>query len=407
MRLKLAVAVTGVVAAIGVSGASGADFDADNGPCRGTSDNGALLRCPTAYVGVPYQVQIESEEGSGCEPYVWYEIVNSVLPPGLSMTRDGLISGVPAVVGGARFWVWNHDLTPDQGGPSWCAFDDRSEREFSIPVDPGLAIVDDSVRPATVGQPYSEPLTAKRVLSLNPRDLSDVQATWSLESGVLPTGLALSPDGVLSGTPTSEGSFTFAVKAQYGTPVDTKTYTLGVRQPLVVSSPFGPEQRPSAEVGVRFAKTVTATGGSGTYTWSLSSGALPSGVALDASNGMLSGTPRAPGSFAFGLTATDGEGRAATVSAALNVAPRLAIKTLRLKPAKQARTYRAALVSVGGIAPVNWRIVRGPLPPGVRFSRKLGTLAGTPRRIGTYRVTVEARDALGAKSQRRLALRVR
>ncbi|MBA2643454.1 MAG: putative Ig domain-containing protein, partial [Actinobacteria bacterium] len=53
-----------------------------------------------------------------------------------------------------------------------------------------------------------------------------------------------------------------------------------------------------------------------------------------------------------------------------------------------------------------WRVVRGKLPSGVRLSQKLGTLAGTPRRIGTYRVTVEARDALGARSQRTLVLLV-
>lgn len=396
----------GVFAAIAVSGASAADFEGDNGACRETPGEAALLRCPTGYVGVPYEVEIESEEGSGCEPYDWFEVVNSSLPAGLSMSRDGAISGVPTVAGLARFWLWNHDLTAAQGGPSWCEREDRSEREFSIPIDPGLAIINPSVKPATVGQPYTDTLATKQVVSLNPLTGSDVQATWSLESGAFPPGLTLSKDGALAGTPTSEGSYEFVVKAQNGGPVDTETYTLTVRQLVVVKSPFAPAQRPNAEVGVRFAKTFTATGGSGTYTWSLSSGALPSGVALDASKGTLSGTPLAAGSFAFGLSATDAEGRVATVNASLAVAPRLAIKTLRLTAAKLARTYRASLVTVGGVAPLRWRVVRGKLPSGVRLSQKLGTLAGTPRRIGTYRVTVEARDALGARSQRTLVLLV-
>ncbi|MBA3567423.1 MAG: putative Ig domain-containing protein, partial [Actinobacteria bacterium] len=325
---------------------------------------------------------MESEEGSGCEPYDWFEIVNSSLPAGLSMTRDGLISGIPTGAGLTRFWVWNHDLTAAEGGPSWCQREDRSEREFSIPIDPGLSIINPSVKPATVGQPYTDTLATKQVVSLNPLTGPDVQATWSLQSGALPPGITLSTAGVLSGTTTAEGSYGFVVKAQNGSPVDTETYTLTVRRPVVVKSPFAPAQRPNAEVGVRFAKTATATGGSGAYTWSLSSGALPSGVALDASKGTLSGTPRAAGNFAFGLSAKDAEGRVGTVNASLTVAPRLAIKTLRLKAAKLARTYRAALVTVGGVAPLKWSVVRGKLPSGVRLSQKLGTLAGTPRRIG-------------------------
>ncbi len=396
----------GVFAAIAVSGASAADFEGDNGPCKETPGEQLLLRCPTGFVGVPYEVQMESEEGSGCEPYDWFEIVNSSLPAGLSMTRDGLISGIPTGAGLTRFWVWNHDLTAAEGGPSWCQREDRSEREFSIPIDPGLAIINPSVKPATVGQPYTDTLATRQVVSLNPLSGPDVQATWSLQSGALPPGITLSTSGVLSGTTTAEGSYGFVVKAQTGSPVDTETYTLTVRQPVVVSSPFAPAQRPNAEVGVRFAKTLTAAGGSGTYTWSLSSGALPSGVALDASKGTLSGTPQAAGSFAFGLSATDAEGRVGTVNASLTVAPRLAIKTLRLKAAKLARTYRATLVTVGGVAPLKWRVVRGKLPLGVRLSQNLGTLAGTPRRIGTYRVIVEARDALGARSQRTLVLLV-
>ena len=79
--------------------------------------------------------------------------------------------------------------------------EDKSEREFSIQIDPGLAIVNESVKPASIGQPYTETLTAKQVMSLNPPTGNDVQASWSVESGALPPGLALSPQGLLTGTP--------------------------------------------------------------------------------------------------------------------------------------------------------------------------------------------------------------
>src|SRR6185436_5978607 len=116
----------------------------------------------------------------------------------------------------------------------------------------------------------------------------------------------------LSGTPTTESPFTFVVRALSGSTSDTKTMTLTVRQPLSVKSPFGPPRPPGGEVGIRLAKSFTATGGSGTYAWSLTSGALPAGVVLNATQGTIAGTPQAPGAFAFGITATDSEGRVTT-----------------------------------------------------------------------------------------------
>ena len=84
----------------------------------------------------------------------------------------------------------------------------------------------------------------------------------------------------------------------------------------------------------------------------------------------------------------------------------LVIKTPRLKAATVARAYHARLAARGGVQPLKWRVVRGKLPPGMVLSQRLGTLTGTPRRAGSFRVTVEARDALGAKSQKTLVLLV-
>jgi len=406
LHLKLALALMGALAVIAVSGASAADFNHDDGPCFETPGEGLLGRCPTGYVGVKYEIQIVSEEGSGCEPYDYFELVNSTLPPGLSLTRDGVISGVPTVAGFTRFWLWDRDLTFAQGGPDWCQREDKSEREFSIYIDPGLAIENESLKDATIGHSYSETLTAKQVVNLNPPTGSAVQATWSVESGALPPGITLSTAGVLSGTPTTESPFTFVVRALSGSTSDTKTMPLTVRQPLSVKSPFGPPRPPSAEVGIRLAKSFTATGGSGTYAWSLTSGALPAGVVLNGTQGTIAGMPQAPGAFAFGVTATDSDGRVTTSAAALTVAPRLTIKTVRLKSAKVATAYKAKLATAGGVQPTKWSIVRGKLAPGLKLSPTTGTISGTPRQSGGFRVTLGARDALGAKSQKSLVLLV-
>jgi len=323
------------------------------------------------------------------------------------MSRAGVISGTPTSTGFVRFWVWNHDLTAAEGGPEWCQREDRSEVEFSIFVDPGLAIVNPSVKPATIGQPYRDTLTANQVLTLNPPTGPEVQATWTLESGALPPGVTLSESGVLSGTPTLEGNFGFVVRAQSGSPIDTQTYTLSVRQSLNVKSPFGPARPPTSEVGIRLAKTFTASGGSGTYTWSLASGALPAGVTLNTATGTVAGAPKAAGVFAFGVTATDSEGRVTRSAAALTVAPRVTIRTLRLKPAKVASAYQMNLATVGGVQPVKWSVVSGRLPAGLKLSQTTGRIAGTPRQSGSFRLTLGARDALGAKSQKTLVLEVK
>jgi hypothetical protein len=225
-----------------------------------------------------------------------------------------------------------------------------------------------------------------------------------VQGGALPAGLALSPQGLLAGTPTTEGSYHFVVKAQEGSRTDVHEYTLNVRQPLTVTSPFGPALPPSNEVGIRVAKAFAAAGGSGTYTWALASGTLPPGVVLDPAQGTISGTPQAAGAFPFEVKATDSEGRATTSAAALTVAPRLAIKTVRLKLAKLGKRYGVKVATIGGVQPTRWSIVRGKLPRGLTLSQRTGTIAGIPRQGGRFRVTLRARDVLGASSQRTLGL---
>ncbi len=209
-------------------------------------------------------------------------------------------------------------------------------------------------------------------------------------------GLTLSGTGLLSGTPTNEGTYQFVVRASVGSLFDTETLTITVRQPLAIQGP-----RPFAaqggvnrwEVGVPFSAKLAATGGSGTYTWSVASGALPTGFAL-AADGTVAGTTRTPGSSQATLRLADTEGRTADYAANFLVAPRLAVSTLALRPGKVGRLYRAKLSATGGVLPKTWKIVRGPLPRGIRFDRKLGLVSGTPTKAGRYRVTFQVTDAL-------------
>lgn len=68
-----------------------------------------------------------------------------------------------------------------------------------------------------------------------------------------------------------------------------------------------------------YSQTFTASNGNGTYTYS-SGGTLPTGLSLNSSTGVLSGTPSAEGSFSFTITATDSLGITATNSYSVSIA---------------------------------------------------------------------------------------
>ena len=100
--------------------------------------------------------------------------------------------------------------------------------------------------------------------------------------------------------------------------------------------------------------------------------------------------------------ATDAEGRTAHYPARIVVAEKLAITTALFRPAKVGEPYGVKLKTFGGVKPTSWRITAGQLPRGVRFTRSLGVLAGTPKKSGGYRLTFEAMHLLGVVSKKTL-----
>jgi hypothetical protein len=398
-RFAVIVAFAALLAGVLTMSGSAASFD-DSHPCPA---QGPLLVCPLAQVGQPYSLQLIAL--AGCDQYRW-EIVNGSLPPGLKLSSSGLVSGTPTGTEKVQPWVVVHDLLPSEGGYPWCGGDNHSERQFVFEAVAGLDIdqSEASAPPGTINQPYSVKFTVTAVTSLNPRQGSPTSATWSIQSGSLPSGITLSSDGVLSGTPTQEGSWTFVVRADRGGVNDHETKTLTVRQPLAATSQLTTSRR--LEVGVPYTATQSATGGSGSYTWTVASGTLPTGVELKP-DGTVTGTPTVPGSYTFAIKVADTEGRSQTLNTLLVVADRLAITTTTLKQAKVKRPYRQKIERTGGVAPLEWKLVRGKLPKGVTLAKRLGLLLGTPTKAGTYRIEVEAVDSFGVKSTAKLTLVVK
>ncbi len=150
-----------------------------------------------------------------------------------------------------------------------------------------------------MGTTYSETITASG---------GTAPHTFSIISGSLPPGLALSGGGVISGTPTTAGSFTFTVRAAdsdgcFGSQIYTIVINPAATCPTIELSP---STLSPATIGIAYSETITASGGTAPYTFSVTGGSLPPGLSLS-SGGELSGTPTAVGGFTFTATAEDAD----------------------------------------------------------------------------------------------------
>jgi large repetitive protein len=349
----------------------------------------ATLLPPQGVVGQPYFHKIDLE--GGCKGKV-VTVGPGNLPPGLQLvgSQDDLsddsnwrIQGTPTQAGSFNFGLTATDIC--KSSPPY--------RDFTIVINPKVTITTPALAPIIVNAPYRVQLTATGTSS----------ATWSLAGGSLPPGISLASSGLLAGTPTTVGAWTFTVLAKDGIRQDTTQYTLTVLEQLVASP--GTLQR--AEVGRAFAYTPSAHGGLAPYTWSVASGALPTGLALDAATGAIRGKPLAAGAFPVQLQVKDAAGLTANVAVALAVARKVAITSTALRTGVEGRRYSAPIAKVGGVGPFVYRLVGGRLPVGLRLDSVTGRISGIPTRAGRFRFTVRVRDSLGAISTKPLRLTVR
>lgn len=384
-----ALTLAAFLALVVVAAAAALDFVQDD-PCK---DAHPAWICPSGVVEAPYSITYKVS-GEGAGPPFSFTMIWGTLPTGLTLRSDGVISGTPAEAGSWTFGLQLWDKAGNKGG----------DNDFVIRIEPRLLLQSTPPGPATIGIAYSHPVTA--VMKRGPNATSPVTSavTWSVASGTMPPGLALGADGVISGTPSTAGTYDLAVRgALIDGRADTQNLRITVRAPLVIT-PAGPAA-PRSEVGVPYRHSLVASGGSGTYTWSLSAGSLPPGVVLGPT-GTIAGKPKAAGAYRFTATAVDTEGRSATQAGAIVVAARLEIATAALRAAKVERAYLAKLLWRGGVEPRTWRVVRGKLPRGLRLLPKEGVLAGTPRVAGRYVLTFQVRDGFGVTATRTLRLDV-
>jgi hypothetical protein len=163
---------------------------------------------------------------------------------------------------------------------------------------------------AVINTPYSATFTS--VGGVGP-------FTWALASGTLPPGLTISASGVISGTPTVLGTTTFKVQVTDSqTPtaaVDVASKSVTVNSPLAITT----SSLTGGSVNVPYTASLAASGGVPPYTWSITSGSLPTGLTLS-SSGFISGTPTTQGTSTFTVQVSDSQATPATATATLSLA---------------------------------------------------------------------------------------
>ncbi|WP_397383790.1 beta strand repeat-containing protein, partial [Prosthecobacter sp.] len=333
---------------------------------------------PTPTVGTAYSQTVTASGGNG--PYT-YAVATGSLPAGLTLNAStGVISGTVTSSSATSFTLRATDAKGCTGTLS----------SSITPTCPAVTVTPPTLNTPTVGTNFTQTLSAAGGIS---------PYTWALTSGTLPSGLSLSTsNGTISGLPTSAASASFTVRATDAAGcLDTQAYTFAPACPTISISP---STLAAGSVGTAYSQTLSASGGTAAYnTWTVTSGTLPAGLTLNASTGVISGTPTASASPSTSVTVrvNDAYGCQGTQVVTLQICPVISVSPSILPTPTVGTAYSQTLTASGGAASYTFTLASGTLPTWATLS-SAGVLSGTPNSTTAASFTVRATDANGCST---------
>ncbi|MGQ3279747.1 MAG: beta strand repeat-containing protein, partial [Shinella sp.] len=347
----------------------------------------------TPAIGTSYNQALSTTGGT--TPYTYSLVAGSNLPPGLTLSSAGVISGTPTGSGPYNFTVRVTDSTTPTAN--------TLDKAYSVLIAaPAIDVTPDSPPDGGVGTAYSVQFSASG---------GTPGYTYTRDSGSLPPGLSLSGSGLLSGTPSAVGSSTFKLKVQDSTTISTGGVHFIAQDVTVTINAFPPVSLTPASgtalsagvVGTSYSNaSISASGGSGTISYAVTAGALPAGLGINASTGAITGTPTAGaiGTANFTVAATAATSGAASASYSITVTAPPVVLTPTTGTALTAGVVgssysNTSISATGGVGTITYAVTSGSVPAGLTFNTSTGAITGTPTAgaLGTTNFTVTATAA--------------
>ena len=350
----------------------------NSGVTATTSINVTVLTPTLSYTGSPYTyttgVAISNLIPTVTGSPLNYSI-STALPTGLNFnTSTGVISGTPTVTSVSS----SYTITANYNGGI------TATAAINITVNPPAPVI--SYTPSTNSYDVGSAIS-----NLTPANTGGAVVTWTI-SPALPAGLSFDTStGVISGTPTTitaTAAYTVTATNAGGTGTTTVTITINPQAPVISYTPTA---------NIYFVGTTITTWspvntGGAAVSWSISP-ALPAGLTLNTTTGVITGTATAISAITtYTVTATNAGGSGtANITITVNDLP----PVISYTPATNVYTVGTAItaltpVNTGG-TPTSWSI--GPaLPAGLSFNTSTGAITGTPTApspVTTYSISAD------------------